>query len=196
MTRRAEPSVGFAAVSDPSARVLILGSLPGAMSLERQQYYAKPQNAFWRIMGSLFGAGPDLPYAQRTQALRQAGVALWDVCASAHRIGSLDSAIKDHAVNDFETFFMAHPHIELLCFNGKTAQALYRKSVHGKLPPAMRLLPACVLPSTSPANAGLNYQEKLRQWSAAMAAAGLHAGSTSRRSDRGSSPCPTPPRTT
>ena len=164
-----KPSVGFAAVSDSSARLLILGSLPGAMSLEHGQYYAKPQNVFWRIMGSLFGATPDLPYAQRMQALTQAGVALWDVCASAHRIGSLDSAIKHHTANDFEAFFAAHPNIELVCFNGQKAAALYRKSVYGKLPPAMQLLPARILPSTSPAHAGLCYEEKLRQWSSGLA---------------------------
>jgi double-stranded uracil-DNA glycosylase len=168
------PSVGFAAVSDPSARLLILGSLPGAMSLEHRQYYAKPQNVFWRIMDSLFGAGPHLPYAQRMQALTKAGVALWDVCASAHRIGSLDSAIKHHAANDFETFFAAHPNIELVCFNGQKAAALYRKSVYDTLPPAMQRLPLRVLPSTSPANAGLSYEEKLRQWSSSVAAAGIH----------------------
>jgi hypoxanthine-DNA glycosylase len=108
-----KPSEGFAPVSDPSARVLILGSLPGAVSLERQQYYAKPQNVFWKIMGTLVGARPELPYAQRTDALTKAGIALWDVCASAHRIGSLDSAIKHHAANDFASFFAKHPKIYL-----------------------------------------------------------------------------------
>jgi len=169
----AVPSVGFAAVSAPSARILILGSLPGAMSLEQQRYYAKPQNAFWRIMGSLFGAGPDLPYAQRMRVLTRAGLALWDVCASAHRIGSLDSAIKHHAANDFTSFFVAHPHIDLVCFNGQKAAALYRSSVYPGLAPAMQLLNTRVLPSTSAANAGVTYEEKLRQWSTSLTAAGV-----------------------
>ena len=175
-----ETSIGFAAVSAPSARVLILGSLPGAMSLEHQQYYAKPQNVFWRIMGCLFGAGPDLPYPQRLHALTEAGIALWDVCASAHRTGSLDSAIKHHAANDFSTFFIAHPNVKLVCFNGRKAAALYQKSVHGNLPPAMQLLQVSVLPSTSPANAGLPYEEKLRQWSSVLRrATTTHNGSAS-----------------
>ena len=143
------------------------------MSLAQQRYYAKPQNAFWRIMGSLFGAGPELPYAQRMQVLTDARVALWDVCASAHRIGSLDSAIKHHAANDFATFYSAHPHIELVCFNGQKAAALYKKSVHGSLPPALQQLDTLTLPSTSPANAGLTYEEKHRQWLAAMSQAGV-----------------------
>jgi hypoxanthine-DNA glycosylase len=96
---------GFAAVTDPSARVLILGSLPGAISITQQQYYAKAQNVFWQIIGTLIGAGPELQYAQRIQVMTKAGIALWDVCASAHRPGSLDSAIKQHTVNDFGGFF-------------------------------------------------------------------------------------------
>ena len=163
-----KPSEGFAAISDPSARVLILGTLPGAVSLERHQYYAKPQNVFWRIMGTLVGAGPELPYAQRTEALTKAGIALWDVCASAHRIGSLDSAIKHHAANDFASFFAKHPKINLVCFNGQKAAAIYRRSVLRKLSPAIQQLPTRVLPSTSPANASIPYEERLRQWSSIL----------------------------
>ena len=52
-------SVGFPPIADVSARVLVLGSLPGRKSLERHEYYAQPYNAFWRIMGALFDAGPE-----------------------------------------------------------------------------------------------------------------------------------------
>lgn len=161
-------SQGFAAISHPSARILILGSLPGAVSLERGQYYANPQNVFWQIMDTLVVAGPHLQYAQRTDALTKAGIALWDVCASAHRIGSLDSAIKHHAANDFARFFAEHPQINLVCFNGQKADALYRRSVLSKLPLAFQQLSTRVLPSTSPANASVPYAEKLRQWSSIL----------------------------
>ncbi|OZA12577.1 MAG: DNA-deoxyinosine glycosylase, partial [Hydrogenophilales bacterium 17-62-8] len=83
---------GFPPIADAHARILILGSLPGQVSLQRQQYYAQPQNAFWKIMGRLFDAGPELAYAERTQRLVENGIALWDVCASAQRPGSLDAA--------------------------------------------------------------------------------------------------------
>ena len=62
--------------------VLVLGSMPGAASLARTEYYGHPRNAFWPIMGALFGAGPELPYAERTARLTAAGVQcelhLWD----------------------------------------------------------------------------------------------------------------------
>ena len=55
----------FPPVARADARVLILGSLPGEESLRRGEYYANVQNRFWWIMGQIFGAGPDLPYAVR-----------------------------------------------------------------------------------------------------------------------------------
>ncbi len=80
---------GFPPIAAPHARLLILGSLPGRMSLERREYYAQPRNAFWTIMGRLFDAGPELAYATRTQRLTEHGVALWDVCAAARRLGPM-----------------------------------------------------------------------------------------------------------
>jgi hypoxanthine-DNA glycosylase len=127
---------GFPPIDDTHARVLILGSLPGQVSLQRQQYYALPQNTFWKIMGRLFGAGPELPYAERTQCLVQNAIALWDVCAAAHRPGSLDAAIVHASVvpNDFSAFIASHPGIGLICFNGGKAADLYRRLVLPNLP--------------------------------------------------------------
>ena len=121
--------LSFAPVSRPDARVLVLGSLPGAELLRRQEYYAKSQNAFWRIMGELVGAGPDLPYAQRLEQLTSAGLAPWDVCASARREGSLDAKIQDMEPNDFARFFDAHGQIALIGFNGQTAAKLFERFV-------------------------------------------------------------------
>ena len=52
--------------------------MPGELSLKAGQYYAHPRNAFWRIMGELFGAAPSLPYQERVAILQSVGVALWD----------------------------------------------------------------------------------------------------------------------
>ena len=38
---------------DNNSKILILGSMPGVKSLEEQQYYAHPQNRFWKVMGSI-----------------------------------------------------------------------------------------------------------------------------------------------
>ena len=161
---------GFPPIADAHARVLILGSLPGQVSLQRQQYYALPQNAFWKIMGRLFGANPDLPYAERAQRLVKNGIALWDVCAAAQRPGSLDAAIVHSSVvpNDFATFLETHPDIGLICFNGGKAADLYRRLVMPGLPGTLRTIRCETLPSTSPAHAAMSFEDKLKRWAAVL----------------------------
>ena len=159
-------SRGFSPIAAPDARVLILGSLPGQASLAAGQYYAQPQNAFWRVMGDLFDAGLDRPYDERAARLRAKGIALWDVCAAAVRPGSLDAAIELNSIvtNDFATFFAAHPRIAHVCANGGTAHQLYARRVQPGLPASQAALPLHRLPSTSPAHARLRYAQKLEHW--------------------------------
>jgi hypoxanthine-DNA glycosylase len=156
----------FPPVSTIDARVLILGSMPGKESLKQQQYYAHPQNAFWKIMGDLVGAYPHLSYEERLHKLTSAHIALWDVLASCERESSLDSHIKNETANDFASFFEQHPHITQVFFNGTKAEQSFRKFVLGrqKLPP----LTCWRLPSTSPAHAGMRYADKLQAWRAVM----------------------------
>lgn len=157
---------GFPPIADAHARVLILGSLPGQVSLKRQQYYAQPHNSFWKIMGLLFGAGPELPYEERMQRLIRNGIALWDVCAAAQRPGSLDAAIVHSSVvpNDLAAFIGSHPDIALVCFNGGKAADLYRWRVLPGLPAGMHSIRYQTLPSTSPAHAAMPFEEKLARW--------------------------------
>jgi hypoxanthine-DNA glycosylase len=154
----------------PGARVLILGSLPGAESLRRREYYAHPRNAFWRVLDALVGAGPELPYPARLERLGAVGIALWDVCASARRRGSLDAAIErgSEEANDFAAFYAAHPSIQRVAFNGRTAYGLYRRLVLDHLPPAAAALSVVELPSTSPAHAAMTLADKTRAWRAGL----------------------------
>lgn len=161
---------GFPPIAGTHARVLILGSLPGQVSLQRQQYYALPQNAFWKIMGRLFNAGPELSYAERGKRLVQNGIALWDVCAAAQRPGSLDAAIVHASVvpNDLGAFIETHPEVGLICFNGGKAADLYRRLVLPGLPATARAIRTETLPSTSPAHAAMTFEEKLTRWAAVL----------------------------
>ena len=161
---------GLPPIADTHARVLILGSLPGQVSLQRQQYYAQSQNAFWKIMGRLFGAGPEQPYEERMQRLVRNGIALWDVCAAAQRPGSLDAAIVHSSVvpNDLAAFIDTHPDIGLVCFNGGKAAELYRRLVLAGMPASERTIRTATLPSTSPAHAAMPFEEKLTRWAAVL----------------------------
>lgn len=152
---------GLDPVARPDARILILGSFPGVESLRLRQYYANRRNCFWPIMGELVGASPQLPYEERLARLKESGIALWDVCAEAERNGSLDSGIRSSRLNDLDAFFKRHPQIEIICFNGKKAQEIFRRSVPaGSAPP----LPQILLPSTSPAHAAMTFATKLSRW--------------------------------
>ncbi len=154
-------------MQSPSARVLVLGSMPGVASLRLQQYYGHPRNVFWNIVGTVLGFDPALPYEQRTAALVGRKVALWDVLASCVREGSLDSAIDDSSAvaNDFAAFFETHPHIVRVCFNGAKAEVVYRRHVLPQLG-TQRAIHYVRLPSTSPAHAGMPYRAKLQEWRA------------------------------
>jgi double-stranded uracil-DNA glycosylase len=153
----------FPPLARANARVLILGSMPGAESLRRREYYAHPHNQFWPIMGELFGAGRELPYAERVERLLARGIAVWDVLKHCERPGSLDSDIVrgSEVVNDFGAFFRAHPGIDAIFFNGAKSEAVFRREVEKRLP---RAPDGTRLPSTSPAHAGLSRAAKLAAW--------------------------------
>lgn len=156
----------FPPVATKTARVLILGSMPGASSLRAGRYYAYPHNAFWPIMGELFGAGPKVSYESRVAILSRAGLALWDVMASCVREGSLDASIDEASIvpNDFRAFFDAHPRIRHVFFNGSKAEQCFNRYVRDGLNADKLLFTR--LPSTSPAHASLNLANKLQAWSA------------------------------
>jgi TDG/mug DNA glycosylase family protein len=163
-------STGFPPISNTQARVLILGTLPGQASLAAVQYYAQKQNAFWKIISALTDSPLDLSYAQRKQLLLKNKIALWDVCKSAERKGSLDSNIKLATLipNDFENFLGRHPKIRLICFNGQFAERIFRSKVQPTLSTQWSKIQFEILPSTSPGHAGMRFEKKLEHWRCAV----------------------------
>jgi hypoxanthine-DNA glycosylase len=154
---------GLPPVIDARARVLILGSFPSVRSLADGQYYANPRNAFWPIVGDVFGFDCAADYARRLAALQSHGVALWDVLGGCRRFGSADSAIdsKSLVVNDFAAFFAEHRNITRVYFNGAKAADLYERLAGPGKPGATVNYQR--LPSTSPANA-IPHAAKLAAW--------------------------------
>ena len=157
-------NVGFPAIANKDARILILGSMPGVKSLESKQYYAHSRNAFWPIICRLFRVRPDISYAEKKQLLKSNHIALWDVLKSCYRQGSLDASIDQSSIviNDFITFLDSHHEIEHILFNGSEAERLFTRHVlpvmTGKTPGFHKL------PSTSPAHAAMNIEDKYKAW--------------------------------
>lgn len=157
------PSRCFAPVCDADVRLLVLGSLPGQRSLAMQQYYAHPQNQFWRLMGDVTGSSlATLPYEERLAGLLAGGIGLWDVINEATRPGSLDTRITGALPNDLAALLAGLPKLRAIAFNGKTASRIGRRELAGAgaITPGMALID---LPSSSPAYT-LSYAEKARSW--------------------------------
>jgi double-stranded uracil-DNA glycosylase len=159
----------FNPIADKSARVLVLGSMPGVLSLKANQYYAHPRNAFWRIMSSIYGFSAEAPYESRVEKLKASGVALWDVLHVCVRVGSLDSAIEagSRVPNDFPSFFQQHPHIKFVGFNGAEAEKCF--SIYALPHLNVSGITFARLPSSSPAHA-VSLEKKVAAWRVAFGA--------------------------
>ena len=175
-SRTAGPAVAadharsFAPILGPAPRLLILGSLPGRASLAAGEYYAHPRNLFWDLMGDLVGAGRELPYSRRIAALRDRGIALWDVIAEARRPGSLDASIDLAGArhNDIAALIAQEPTLRAVAFNGGAARTLFQRHVTPRLGVATSTLTCLALPSTSPAHASLRPGAKVAAWRAIL----------------------------
>lgn len=175
---------GFAPIIPIEPKLLLLGTMPSAASLQQAFYYAHPRNAFWPIMAKLLNMNdqawllesahqtPLTHYhqsqAHKVAALQNAGILLWDVLATCQRQGSLDSAIQQPVANDFNALFKQFPQLKTVAFNGQKAQQLFQKQVikSQNLPNDLVFIP---LPSTSPANATLTFSDKQLLWQEKLA---------------------------
>jgi double-stranded uracil-DNA glycosylase len=149
----------FAPVTRPDTRLLLLGSLPGAMSLAAGRYYANPRNQFWRLAGAVIGRDLErLAYEERLAALLDAGIGLWDTVASAIRKGSLDQAIRLHEASDLAALAAALPALRAVGFNGGKSAAIGRRQLAGRADLAL-----IDLPSSSPAFTA-PFEAKRERW--------------------------------
>ncbi|WP_027380542.1 DNA-deoxyinosine glycosylase [Chryseobacterium daeguense] len=148
----------FPPIINENSQILILGSIPGVKSLEKQEYYAHPQNKFWSIIFELFNENSTADYAEKKAILQKHHIALWDVIDSCERKGSLDSEIKNEEANRIAELLEQYPNIRAIFCNGgksyKNLQKILGKNFR---------IPVYQLPSTSPLHT-ISFEKKLEEW--------------------------------
>jgi len=157
---------GLPAQIRDDCRVLILGSMPGAMSLQHARYYAHPRNRLWPLLGALCGFDPQLDYTARLQAMQACGVGLWDVIGQCRRSGSLDTAIVrgSEVPNPLPERIAQLPQLRAIACNGAAAAQAFARFVQPQLVPRQPPLTVLALPSTSPANAAFSLPRLQQAW--------------------------------
>jgi len=152
-------SQSFLPIIGSIPKILILGTMPGKESLKKQQYYAHPRNVFWKIIFTIFNGSFSLDYSDRIKFVKENKTALWDVCSTCFRPGSLDSNIKEEVPNKVHSLIQQNTTINRIIFNGQKSEKLYKKhfeNLHNK-----KYFTAL---STSPANASYTFEQKLENW--------------------------------
>jgi len=157
---------GLPAQVNAECRVLVLGSMPGAMSLQAARYYAHPRNRFWPLMGALCRFDPQLDYPRRMELMQLAGIGVWDVIGQCRRSGSLDAAIVrgSEVPNPVAALVARLPRLAAIACNGGLAMQAFKRHVHPALPAGGAGLQVLALPSTSPANAAWSLPRLLGEW--------------------------------
>ncbi|MGZ3863633.1 MAG: DNA-deoxyinosine glycosylase [Bacteroidia bacterium] len=150
----------FPFVVSKTTKLIILGTMPGKISLLHQQYYAHPRNIFWKIIYGAYGLNVEEVYQRRLEFLINKKIGLWDTLQHCERNGSLDVDIKNEQPNNFKLLFEQYPNIKSIAFNGKKAHNYFKKHI-GLNPDEYKYF---ILPSTSPANSTKKYEQKLIEW--------------------------------
>ena len=147
---------------DKNAKILILGSMPGIKSLEEQQYYAHPQNRFWKVLSQICDESKlyEYNYETKLKILLKNNIALWDTIKSCKREGSLDSDIQNEIPNDIRKLLKIYPNIKTVCLNGNKSYSAFKKY----FPDLLGKYNCHKMPSTSPANAKYSLEKLIEEW--------------------------------
>lgn len=146
-------------VFDSNSRVLILGSFPSVKSREAQFYYGHPRNKFWKVLSGVFNDEEPITKEEKIDFLLRHRIALWDVIESCDIKGSSDSSITNVKVNDLKKIIEGS-NIKRIFVNGDKAYRLYNKYQKDTTG-----IEAVKLSSTSPANAKMDIQSLILEWS-------------------------------
>jgi hypoxanthine-DNA glycosylase len=149
----------FDPISNADTAILILGTMPGDQSLKLGEYYGHPRNRFWKVISTITNNDLPLSYEAKKALLMKSKIGIWDVAHRATRKGSLDTAIEAEEPNDLEAFIERHKNLKVIGFNGAKSEVLFDKYFGRK-----KGIQYISLPSTSPANTGIDFDKICEQW--------------------------------
>jgi len=149
----------FDPITSADVTILILGTMPGDKSLELGEYYGHPRNRFWKVISTITNNELPLSYSEKKELLLKLKIGIWDVAHKANRKGSLDSAIDDEEPNDLDNFISKQKNLKVIAFNGSKSVALFNKYFNRKID-----LKYITLPSTSPANTSIDFENICNIW--------------------------------
>lgn len=155
----ADIKTSFPPIASADIEVLILGSIPGDRSIAENEYYAHPQNRFWRMLANITRNEIPNSYSEKKNFLLKHKIGLWDVAHKAVRPGSMDSDIRNSEPNDLQIFIGRHSHLKAIGFNGRKAEALFDSFFERSA-----MITYHSLPSTSPANARITLEQLCERW--------------------------------
>lgn len=148
----------FPPVIGENSRTLILGSFPSVKSRETAFYYGNERNRFWKVVACLYNETEPRTIEEKKKLILYNGLALWDVIKSCEISGSADGSIKNVTVNEIAALVEKY-NIKRIFSNGRKAQQLYDKYIKEKTG-----IRSICLPSTSPANAAITFENLVKAW--------------------------------
>ena len=148
----------FAPVFNENSRILILGTMPSPKSREIGFYYGHPRNRFWPVLADVCGVPFPKTRQDKIDFVLKHGIAVWDVLAGCDICGADDSSIRNPIPNDMDTI-LKKADIRAIFTTGSKATSLYKKYCAPRTG-----MEAIMLPSTSPANCRVTYEELLNAY--------------------------------
>src|SRR5699024_2270506 len=155
-----EKLVSFEPVLPETPKALILGSMPGGVSLRKKEYDGNPRNHFWQIIYGLFNKEMDRQYEDKIAFIKNHHIALWDIIGRCYREGSLDENIVDEQPDEMNGWRNEHPSIRLIACNGSKSYDTFRRYFKPNQANVIKL------PSTSPIPGRYtkSFNEKFEEW--------------------------------
>lgn len=148
----------FGPFYDENSKILILGSIPSPKSRELGFYYMHPQNRFWNVLSYIFNEEIPVTIKNKKDFLKRHNIALWDVLESCEIEGASDSSIKNPVPNDINKI-IKNSKVKRVYTTGLTAYKFYNKYIFKSVG-----IEAICLPSTSSANAKMNFDKLTHEY--------------------------------